>query len=103
LKGANELSIPLKNRREAFNAVKPARINRKNNILAVMKNGDPNGMTAEEITDVLCKNGTIPSTDRNYVKPRLTEMRDDGIVKAVGRRRSPTTMRNTTVWKAVGA
>ncbi len=95
------MSISLRNRREAFDAIKPERENRKSKILSVMKCGNPDGMTAEEITDVLCKNGTIPSTDRNYVKPRLTEMRDDGIVKEVGKRRSPTTERNTTVWKVV--
>lgn len=93
------MSISLKNRRESFNAIKPKRENRKVKILSVMQHGNPDGMTAEEITDILCRNGAIPSTDRNYVKPRLTEMRDAGIVKEVGKRRSPTTERNTTVWQ----
>lgn len=95
------MSIPKHNRREALESVRPTRENRKMLILSAMKNGNPGGMTAEEITDILYSIGKISSTDRNSVKPRLTEMYKGGIVAAVGRRKSPTTGRSTTVWKAV--
>ena len=43
------LSITLKNRREAYENVKPKRDSRKALILNILENGDPGGMTAEEI------------------------------------------------------
>lgn len=43
------LSITIRNRREAYDEIKPKRESRKVMILEVLENGDPNGMTAEEV------------------------------------------------------
>ena len=43
------MSITIKNRREAYEKVKPKRPNRKDMILDVLTAGDPGGMTADEI------------------------------------------------------
>lgn len=95
------MSITLKNRREAYENVKPKRDNRKALILEVLKNGDPGGMTAEEVAQQLLKDGKIPYIDPNFTRPRLTELKEDGKVEVVGKRRSFTTARNTAVWKVV--
>lgn len=95
------MNITKKNRREAYNKIIPERNKRKAMILAVLANGDSSGMTAEEIVDTLYKSGKIPSPDMNYVRPRLTEMKESGEVSVVGRRPSVRTGRNTAVWKVV--
>ena len=49
-------------------------------------------MTAEELT------GHFGMSDKNYVKPRLTELFQTGIVEKAGKKKSLITERNTTVW-----
>lgn len=53
------MSITIKNRREAYEKVKPKRPNRKDMILDVLTAGDPGGMTADEIGEQLVKEGKI--------------------------------------------
>lgn len=89
------------NRRESYNEIKPKRDSRKDMILGVLKNGDPGGMTAEEITQQLLREGKITHIDPNFTRPRLTELKEDGVIEVVGKRRSQITNRNTAVWKVV--
>jgi len=91
------LRITIMNRREAY----PKQENRKDLILEVLKNGDPGGMTAEEIAQQLLKDGKITHIDPNFTRPRLTELKEAGKVKVVGKRRSEITSRNTAVWRVV--
>lgn len=95
------MGITLKNRREAYENIKPKRDNRKAMILEVLQSGDPGGMTAEEVAQRLLQDGKIPYIDPNFTCPRLTELKEDGKVEVVGKRRSATTNRNTAVWKVV--
>lgn len=95
------MSITIKNRREAYDEIKPKRENRKAMILEVLKNGDPNGMTAEEVAQQLLHDGKITHIDPNFTRPRLTELKEEGKVEVVGKRRSLITARNTAVWKVV--
>lgn len=71
------------NRREAYNEIKPKRESRKDMILEVLKNGDPGGMTAEEIAQQLLHDGKISHIDPNFTRPRLTELKEDGVVEVV--------------------
>lgn len=92
------MSIALRNRREAYDQIKPKRPNRKAMILDVLTSGNPGGMTADEIGERLVESGKIPDNSPNFVRPRLTEMGQDGIVEVVGRRPGRTG-RNSAVWK----
>ena len=59
-------------------------------------------MTASEITEELVAAGKIPYFNRNYVAPRLTELKDIGVLETVGRRkatRSDATEADGGVWK----
>mgnify|MGYP002529905283 CR=1 FL=1 len=94
------MSIALRNRREAYDQIEPKRPNRKAMILDVLTSGDPGGMTADEIGEKLVESGKIPDNSPNFVRPRLSEMGKDGVVKVVGRRPSRTG-RNSAVWKVV--
>jgi hypothetical protein len=94
------LNITRKNRREAYNKIIPKRDNRKGLILSVLKE-HPDGMTAEEVVQALVDNGKISHMDMNFVRPRLTELKESGMVQVIGRRPSAITGRNTAVWKVV--
>lgn len=55
-------------------------------------------MTASEITEALLARGVIRYYDRNFVAPRLTELKQIGAVTTVGKRLCPRTGRNVAVW-----
>lgn len=72
-------------RRQSYDAVLPKREKRCRLILETL--GDRE-MTASEITEELVAAGEIPYFNRNYVAPRLAEMKQMGILKTVGRRKA---------------
>lgn len=94
------MSVTIQTRREAYNRIIPKRMIRREYIRELLAQRD-DGMTAEEITIELHKNGVIPRLDYNCARPRLTEMRKDGEVRVVGKRESSTTGVNTAIWKLV--
>lgn len=94
------MSVTIQTRREAYNSIIPKRMVRREYIREILASKE-NGMTAEEITVELHKNGVIPRLDFNYARPRLTEMRNAGEVRVVGKRESSMTGKNTAVWQLV--
>lgn len=72
-------------RRESYESILPKTKDRARLILEVL--GD-RAMTVSELTDELVGKGVIPYFNRNYVAPRLTELKDMGIVETCGRRKS---------------
>lgn len=92
------MSIALRDRREAYDQIKPKRANRKAMILEVLTSGDPGGMTADEIGDRLVADGKISTNSPNFTRPRLTELKAEGKVIIVGRRPGKSGC-NTAVWK----
>ena len=65
-------------------AVLPKRAARCRLILETLGNRE---LTASEITEELVAAGRIPYFNRNYVAPRLTELKEIGILTTVGRRK----------------
>ena len=43
-------------------------------------------LTAKEIAVEMCRRGYIPTTERNFAAPRLTEMAEQGKVEPVGKK-----------------
>lgn len=82
-------------RRQSYDAVIPKCGKRHRLILETLGNRQ---MTASEITEELLRAGHIPYFSRNFVAPRLTEMRDDGIVETVGRRKATRSNANEAIW-----
>ena len=58
-------------------------------------------LTAQEIATELHRRGYIPSDERNFTAPRLTELRKDGKVTPVGKKICDKTGRTVTVWAVV--
>lgn len=48
-------------------------------------NGCKIGLTAKEIAVMMCQKGYIPTSERNFSAPRLTEMAQAGIVEPIGK------------------
>ena len=82
-------------RRRSYDAVLPKRAARCRLILETLGNRE---LTASEITEELVAAGRIPYFNRNYVAPRLTELKEIGILTTVGRRKA--TRSDATYWSA---
>ena len=55
-------------------------------------------MTALELAVKLNERGYIPTPERNYTAPRLTEMSEKGLVEPIGRKRCQYTGKNVSVY-----
>ena len=82
-------------RRQSYDAMLPKREKRCRLILETLGARE---MTASEITEELVAAGEIPYFNRNYVAPRLTEMKKMGILKTVGRRKATRSDATEAVW-----
>ena len=87
-----------KTRRQSYDAVLPKREKRCRLILETLGARE---MTASEITEELVAAGEIPYFNRNYGAPRLTEMKQMGILKTVGRRKATRSDATEAVWARV--
>lgn len=83
-------------RRASYDAVIPKAKERSRLILETLGS---RSMTVSEITDELVKAGRIPYYNRNYVAPRLSELKDMGVVETCGRRRSTHSTATEAVWR----
>lgn len=91
-------SITKETRRESYDAILPKVKKRSRLILETL--GDRQ-MTASEITEELVAAGKIPYFNRNYVAPRLTELKDIGVLETVGRRKATRSEATEAVWARV--
>lgn len=92
------MSIQEENRREAYYEALQDAPTRRWYIVNILRL-HPNGMTAEDILQVLRDDGVIPVIDPNFVRPRLTELCAEGIVEAAGKAKSHRTGKSVTVWR----
>lgn len=56
-------------------------------------------MTAKEIANEMYMRGMIPTNERNFTSPRLTEMLRDGRIEPVGKKKCDWTGKTVTVFK----
>lgn len=57
--------------------------------------------TAKEIAVELYELGLIPSTERNYTAPRLTELEKIGKVKAIGKKKCEYTGKSVAIYEVI--
>ena len=84
-------------RNEALKKVDKQRL--YNAIKGVLKDGD---YTAREIAGILFKKGITLSRGRQAVAPRLTELKDKGIVEEIGKKYDTLTKVNVSVYRLKG-
>lgn len=59
-------------------------------------------MTAKEIAVHMRNMGYIPTDERNFTSPRLTELSKMGVVEPCGKKRCSFTGKNVTAYRLVG-
>lgn len=90
------VDIPKETRLESFEQISLVADIRKRVIIDVLiEYGE---LTAQELATVLYKRGFIPSDERNFTAPRLTELRKAGEVKPADKKFCAKTGRKVTVW-----
>lgn len=89
-------AITKQTRRESFEVVRPKANPRQRLILETL--GD-RSMTVSEITEELVAAGKLPYFNRNYVAPRLTELKELEVVETCGRRKSTRSNASEAVWR----
>lgn len=83
-------------RQLSFEDIKPKKKIRYMQILDRLSTGNK---TAKEIAVELFELGLIPSTERNYTAPRLTELEKMGFVKVIGKKKCKWTGKQVAVYK----
>src|SRR5690606_9843043 len=77
-------SITLETRRMSYEEILAGLGKRHQTLLEALRERPRS--TARELALYRRQRGNIPSPERNYVHPRLTELVDDGLVRVVGKR-----------------
>lgn len=90
-----EQSTTRETRRASYEAILPKGAARRQLILETLGS---RRMTASEITEELLKAGKITYFNRNFVAPRLTELKKSGVIEVVGRRRATRSDATEAVW-----
>lgn len=86
--------IPSETRAEAHETVdKQKRYRQIKEILAGSE-----GMTAKEIATEMMRRGYVPTTERNWSAPRLTEMLKNGVVDIIGKKKCQYTGKKVSVY-----
>ena len=85
-------------RRESYEAILP-KVNKRCGLILATLGGRE--MTVSEIADELVQQGHIPYFNRNYVAPRLTELKEMGVVETCGRRKATHSNATEAVWRRV--
>lgn len=67
-------------------------------IIDVLGRVYPDGLTAKEIAVKMQMRGDIPTSERNFTAPRLTELGKRGVVEPIGKTTCRYTGRRVTVW-----
>lgn len=88
-------NIPLLNRHIAEKQVNKQK--RYEEILEILAGGKE--MTAKEIAVEMWNRGYIPTSERNFTSPRLTEMSIKGIVEPCGKQTCQWTHKMVTIYK----
>jgi hypothetical protein len=83
-------------RQISFEDIKPKRKIRYEQILDRLLGGIK---TAKEIAVELYELGLIPSTERNYTSPRLTELEKMGLVQVINKKKCDYTGKTVAVYQ----
>ncbi|MBQ8926089.1 MAG: hypothetical protein IJ680_01300 [Paludibacteraceae bacterium] len=89
-------NITKETRRESYDNILPKTKDRARLVLETLGAKE---MTVSEITEELVASGRIPYFNRNFVAPRLSELKDMGVVETCGRRKATRSDSTEAVWR----
>lgn len=69
-------------------------------ILTVLED-NPEGLTAKEVAVAMQEKGEIPTSERNFTSPRLTELMRKGLVRVSGKKQCGYTSKTVTTFVKV--
>ena len=78
------------------------KVDKKKRYRQILEILDGKEMTAKEIAVEMWRKGYIPTTERNFVSPRLTELGQDGVVEPIGKKLCSYTGKKVSVWAVCG-
>lgn len=82
-------------RHKAYEDIKPKKKVRYEQILERLNKP----MTAKELAIKLFVDGMIPTTERNFTAPRLTELERMGVIEVVGKKRCQYTGKTVAIYR----
>ncbi len=88
--------VPFETRGEAHETVDKQL--RYRQILHVLRGKE---LTAKEVAVEMQREGYIPTTERNFTAPRLTELSKNGVVEAIGKKRCQYTGKTVAVYAII--
>lgn len=88
--------IASSNRKEAWDKIHNKENDRRRVVLEVLSDKE---MTVSEMVQALIEDGILKYPDRNYVAPRVNELKEMGVLVSAGKRASLYSGRMETVWK----
>ena len=56
-------------------------------------------MTSKEIAVEMCNRGYIPTSERNFTAPRLTELSIKGVVEPIGKKKCQWTNKTVAIYR----
>lgn len=89
------MNIPKEARRESLERIRGKRPIRQELLLELLGEEE---LTVEELVYKAMERGDIKEYDRGYIAPRVTELKNKGVLKAVGRRISKRSGVHITIW-----
>jgi len=89
-------TITYETRQMSFEDIEPKRKKRYEEILDRLITGQK---TAKEIAVELFELGLIPSTERNYTAPRLTELEKMGLVRVIDKKKCDYTGKKVAIYE----
>lgn len=93
------MKITEETRREANETVDKSK--RRREILDILKQF-PNGLTAKETAVLMYSEGKIPTSERNFSAPRLTELCEKGEVETFGKKKCEYTNKTVAIYRLRG-
>ena len=88
--------ITFETRRDSHDTVDKRK--RYQQILECLREFGPLGLTAKECAEIMYQKGYIPTNERNFTAPRLTEMAQAGMVEPIGKQTCRWTGKKVTVY-----
>ena len=73
------------------------RVTRYKQIIEILRDGKE--MTAKEISVEMCNRGYVPTSERNFTAPRLTELSHEGKVEPIGKQKCKYSNKMVAVYR----